>query len=63
MTGGWQYIYDAEFAYVYDEDTIQRYDLKWDGEHLSIEGEGELDIEGVIKLRKLLQAVERKAKK
>lgn len=61
MIGGWQHIHDREFAHVYDADLVDRLDLSWDGELLMIEGDAKLDIDGVRNLRKLLQAIERKA--
>lgn len=58
----WEFVYSKEFAHVYDADHTDRVDLSWDGDRLGLTGQVELDLDGVVRLRKLLQAVERKAK-
>jgi hypothetical protein len=67
--GGWQFIYDKDHANVYDPDYDAALNLSWDGNRLKIDtsltttGTAlELDIDGVVKLRKLLQAIERRDK-
>jgi hypothetical protein len=67
MASKWKFVYDSEFAHVYDEDFTERVDLQWAGDHVTItvtsDSGVKLNLRGIEDLRKLLQAVERQAKK
>jgi len=62
---GWTFVYDSEFAHVYDADTDERIDLNWNGARLTVETTGSVPLSprGIAELRKLLQVIERRIAK